>query len=307
MWPTAEPAPPTESVCAEAASAGVMSAALAERSEGQVARLSDAAWSVHLRDTCAWIGGLAAEVDRTCMTAVCVRRVTEARLAAVVSTAPAARAADLRTTTGRECGPTDRRGCAPDAAAAEDERLARLMAALDDAGWAAGDAERSWFVYRDGACAAEAVGAGPDADWSRAACAAVLAARQTELVADLVRTARPELGAILDRERYDLALRGVRPRVPWEAWAREVGPSTLDALREAAEARADGAWLPPLLAEARGCATLDETCWAEVRARGPISEVPWREAWCGRMFGPRRAACDAEVDWIAGHEGTADE
>ncbi|MEZ4235851.1 MAG: hypothetical protein R3F59_06750, partial [Myxococcota bacterium] len=156
-------------------------------------------------------------------------------------------------------------------------------------------------------CDAEAVAAGAQGDASRAACGAVLAARRAELLAALVQAADPALAAALAEARYEAAAHALgRRRAPLQRW-REAHPAALELLRQAAEARADGAWFPPLVATDafQACTAPDAACWRTVRAAlGPRPADPpdlaaWRSTWCADLPADRAEACEAEVDLIA--------
>lgn len=297
---------------------------LATAGAGAVRRLSESAWRSSAESTCAWVEGFGATddtgIDRCVRTTTCVRLVAEDRLVTVSSSSPGARAADLQRVTGRTCAEGDK-ACATDARTAEEERLAAVVEALDRRDLAPVQAQRDWHVYRDGSCDAEAVSGDEDKiGWARAACGAVLAARRTELLATLAAFHDPEVAAAVEDARWRAAFARLRPRShPWEDWLRAAGdPPAIRALvREAVEARVDGALFPPLVSSqtwarcvsptAPGCV---EAVHAETRARLEAlrptipepwadAEADWRDGWCGsRAAGGPREACEAEVDLI---------
>lgn len=293
-------------------------AALASAGSGTARRLSEAAWKRSAQSTCAWVERFAPAGG--CATTTCVRQVTEDRLATVSSTAPGARAADLQRVTGRTCAEGDK-SCATAARTAEEERLVAVVEALAHLGLPAVDAQRDWHVYRDGACDAEAVAGAPDGGaWTRAACGAVLAARRTDVLATLASLRDPETASLIDDVRWKTAYGGLRPRThPWADWLRAEGddPSARALIREAVEARVDGALFPPLVSTESWSRCTDPSalaCIREVhretraqldllRTSGAAPESPeetaWRRGWCGdRPDDATREACEAEIDWI---------
>lgn len=266
---------------------------IGEATRGQWVQVAEA--------TCNWAAGLSA--TPSCVpTATCVRALTESRLGSLATTTPAARARDLARWTGRvDCVPAAGPACALEARGVEFDRLNRLVDALERYGWSPREAQRHWLAYRDAACEAEAEGS-PDPAWSRAACEVVLTVRRADILTELVDAVGPELSAQVADARAPLG------RVE-RRWLRSVGdgPAARNAVREALEARADGAVYPPVLDThaAAGCSLDDDACVdaiaveaAAARSGLPVDarERALRRHWCA----PDEPVCAATVDLVVG-------
>lgn len=333
-----DPAPVTEGAPSDRCAAlrtSHSAAVLSELEPSALARQTGPAWRAVATATCAWARALPLAGAGACdVTAYCATRSTEDRLAMLASPSPAARAADLLRTTGRWCPPEGDVGCAEIAREREEERLAAVVDAVARSDGGVRAAQRVWFAYRDAACDAEGLMAGDGLAWSRAACGAALAARRTELLADLVGAAADrELVERIGKERLSTAARDVRPRGrAWEDWLRLVtsalapddGADRVRGLvRELVEARADGAVFPPLVSTGafERCAPPfvgepygDAACWltlrteTEARRDGAVdraaerytrpaeaAEAAWRSDWCA---GAPTEACASGIDWV---------
>jgi uncharacterized protein YecT (DUF1311 family) len=284
-------------------------------------RSSEQPWRLTMTSTCEWADTLAPGCLRA---PTCVLLHGQDRLATISTASPQARALELARLTGRwDCAPARGRDCATQAQEAEDARLMTVVAALSEAGAPAQLAQRQWFSYRDSGCEAEATrSAGEPDDWSRAACAATLAHRRTELLTALAAT-DPSVGPLVEDARFKAAERGASGGRAWQRWLEEAQGDTPRAelfvlLREALEARADGAALPVLAqteawgrCEAPGSAE----CVAAVRAEtGALREVEvgatsvseawlraersWRTRWCSPLVPLQADLCEAAIDWV---------
>jgi uncharacterized protein YecT (DUF1311 family) len=299
----------------------LLQAALTEADPGPW-RSTEQPWRSTMTSTCEWADTLAPGCTRA---PTCVLLHGQDRLATISTAAPQARTLELARLTGRwDCAPEQGRACATQAQEAEDARLMAVVAALSEAGAPVQLAQRAWFSYRDSGCEAEASVLPPErADWSRAACAAILAHRRTELLSALAST-DPSVGPLVEGARFQEAERRARPRA-WQRWLEEVEersgaprPELIGLLREVLEARADGAALPALTqteAYAR-CEGQDLTaCAAAIRAEtGARREVEvgatgvsqgwlraeqsWRGRWCGTLQPPQADLCQSAIDWI---------
>jgi hypothetical protein len=231
----------------------------------------------------------------------------ESRLESMSPAGPDAWSAELVRWTGRiACTRASGPGCANDARAAADDRLMNVVRVLDGRGFGPVDAQRYWLGYRDQLCAAHAESAGEDAAFTRAACEAVTSTRRVDVIADLVASAAPDLADLVARTR----LAEIGGEGAWRRWLDEVGPTGIEPLRRAAEAREDGAVFPDLLATqawSRCDAPGSPACWAavaaETRARRDAVAPPLdaaerrlRHRWCGDPA--TAAACEAAVDLV---------
>jgi uncharacterized protein YecT (DUF1311 family) len=246
------------------------------------------------------------------------------RLATISTTAPQARALELARLTGRwDCAPSQGRACATEAQEAEDARLMTVVTALADAGASVQLAQRQWFSYRDSGCEAEAsVLPAEQADWSRAACAAILAHRRTELLSALAST-DASVGPLVEGARLEAAERAARGGRLWQRWLEEAQgdpPSAelLAGMREVLEARADRAALPALAqtdayerCEDKASAECIAAIRAETGARREVevgavgvseewqrAERSWRARWCDPLEPLQADLCHASIDWL---------
>jgi hypothetical protein len=223
-----------------------------------------------------------------------------------------------RAVSGPEGRDTGGRGpeCADRARAAEEQRLRVVVEALDGRGLDPRDPHRYWLAYRDLACEAEAQPS-PDPGFTRDACSAVLAHRRAEELVELLAASSPADLEPVAEARLRAADREAGGSRAWHRWTDQVATPGAEAVapvreqvREALEARADGALYPPLLATrawGRCAEPGSEACLAEVRAETraqrdavapPLEderlERRWRRRWCGRAD----PACEATIDLL---------
>src|SRR5262249_47291229 len=148
----------------------------------------------------------------------------------------------------------------------------------------------------------------------QASCEAVRTVRRAEVLAGLATVADPAVADPLSRARLEHAARALHPAGrAWSRWLTERGdaPELRDRVREAVEARTDGAIDPAVLdtrAWSACTAPGSADCWAAVSAEThaarnafapPLAteaaEREWRDRWCHHGEDADRAACEASI------------